>query len=233
MRSRSWAGFVVALTCQAAGCGDALGIEDFQPPTIRGSLHDLTSDIVPGAMVALNRATGQRIATAITAKDGSFTFPITEGLPLDGYLEGLSGAYVPTINQLMVPVVDHVDNFQDVLTTTAAGLQLLADDADTTLDATQWLVIAVVVDPGGSTVIGATVEAQGGGGPKLCYTRQDNGRPCSLASTLEDGRAWLFGVAQSDLLTITARDADGHRYQGSAQTFTGSGVVVAPVRQVQ
>jgi hypothetical protein len=212
-----------------------LGIEDFQPPTIHGSLRDITSDTVPSAMLALDRPTGERISTAVTGNDGGFSFAVTAGLPFDGYLEVLSGAYVPTISRMLVPVVDHVDTPHDVFTTTAAGLQLLADDADTTLDATQWLVIAVVVDGGGSVVPGATVEALGGDGQpvaKLCYTRQDNGRPCSQVSTLGDGQAWLFGIAQNDLVAITARDGDGNRYEASVQTFAGSGLVLAPVRQL-
>jgi hypothetical protein len=235
VRPGSWACFVVAIACQAAGCGSALGIEDLRPPTIRGTLHDITSDITPSSMLAFNRLTGERISTAVTDKDANFTFPVTAGLPLDGYLEVLSGAYAPTISQLLTPVIDHADTFQDVFTTTAAGLQLLADDADTTLDATQWMVVGVVVDGGGSTVTGARVEAKGSDGQpvaRLCYTRQDTGRPCGQVSTLEDGRAWLFGIKQGDTVTITARDRDGNIYEGNARTFTGSGLVFAPVRQV-
>jgi hypothetical protein len=224
-----WACFVVSL----AGCGGILGIEDFDPPTIRGQLRDITSDFVPSAAVALRHDNGAPLTQVTTDAEGRFEIPITEQLPLDGYFEVLSPGFVPTINRLLTPVIDHVDTSQDVFTTTPAGLALLEDDADTTLSATQWLVLAVVVDAGGGTIAKATVTAMDSDGQpvdKVCYTRQDITRPCALVSTGSDGLAWLFGAKQNDTIVVSATDADGVTYQSTVRTFAGSGIVFAPIR---
>lgn len=224
-----------------AGCSSVLGIDDLHPPTIHGTLRDIATDTVSNASVVLFRdpdatpgATPTRIDGATTSARGTFQIPVNDTLPLSGYLELEDPRFVHTFSHLVLPVADHADVDVEVVTLTPAGLALLATSAGRTQGAQRWVVIAQVVDAGGSALIGATVEARdddtGTAVSQICYANPATGLPCGTGSkTGDDGKAWLFDVLPTMSLTITATDADSHVHTVSFPVDAGPGLLFTPV----
>jgi hypothetical protein len=232
-----WVNFAVLL----AGCGGVLGIEDFKPPKIQILLRDFeTGTRLPGTVVTLwrdDQGPVKEVARVTTDADGQFDLVMTTELPLDGYFEIVDPRYLHTFSHLAQPVVDHADHSADILTTTAAGLQRVADNAGMSQTAGTWLVIAQVLDDGGQ-VAQATVHAKRDGTPiddaKICYTKDDDDDdkdvPCGRTTTGADGKAWLFDIpGDASSLVITAMDAEGKRHEVPFPLETGPGIVYTPV----
>jgi hypothetical protein len=216
-----------------AGCSAVLGIDDLHPPTIRGVVRDLGADTVSNAAVVLYREPATRVGATTTRDGGKFEFPITGALPFDGYFDLSDPRFVRTFSHLAQLVVDHADLDVEVLTLTAAGLRMLASDAGKTQGALGWVVMAQVVDAGGSALAGATVQAEAGDPAvavaQICYTDPSTGFPCAAGPTHDDGKAWLFDVPEMAPLSITATDSDGHLHTVSFPTVAGPGLVFTPV----
>jgi hypothetical protein len=223
-----------------AGCSAVLGIEDLHPSTVHGVVRDLAADTVPNASVVLYRdpapggVDSTRIDGATTDDHGAFDLAVTAALPLDGYFDLADPRFVRTFDHLSQPVVDHADLDVEILTLNAITLQKLAADAGKAQDAARWLVVAQVVDAGGSTLEGATVHAEVGEPPvavsEICYTNLSTGAPCDTGTTTRgDGNAWLFNIPETTSLHITATDADGHAHAVSFPVIAGPGLVITPV----
>jgi hypothetical protein len=222
-----------------AGCSAVLGIDDLHPPTIHGVVRDLAADTVSNAPVVLYRdpdaqtPDATRVGSTKTSDGGKFEFPITGRLPLDGYLELADARFVRTFSHLVQPVVDHADLDVEVHTVTVVGLHMLATEAGKTQAPLRWVVVAQVVDAGGSALPGATVSAEAGDPaapvPQICYTDPSTGFPCVAGPTRDDGKAWLFDVPEMASLTISAMDSDGHLHTTSFPVIAGPGLVFTPV----
>jgi len=222
-----------------AGCSAALGIEDLHPPTIHGVVRDLTADTVPNASVVLYRDSdtgvpgGTPLDEATTDAQGRFEFPITEPLPINVYLDLGDSRFVRTLVHVGQAVVDHTDLDVELLTLTTAGLRTLASDAHATQDPARSVVVARIVDAGGSSLAGATVYARAGDSTtdlaQVCYSDAMTGFPCAAGRTRDDGIAWLFDVPAASL-SITAVDGDGHSHAASLSFVAGPSLVFTPVR---
>jgi hypothetical protein len=230
---------MAAMAAMLAGCSTVLGIDDLRPPTIHGTLRDV-ADLVSNASIALYRdpdGAGQNstpIAHATTGGDGKFAFPIAKDLPLHGYLELVDPRFVHTFSHLVQPLVDGADLDIEVLTLTAAALQMIAGDAHMTQDPTRSVVIAQVVDADGGTLAGATIHAQAAGDPpmdilQICAVDPSTSLPCATGTTRSDGMAWLFDVPQTMELTITAVDGDGKSHEVAFPVVAGPSLVFTPV----
>jgi hypothetical protein len=218
------------MVAMIAGCSAVLGIEDLRPPTIHGTVRDMTADTVSSVSIVFRDPLGPPIGEATTDGKGRFEIPITAALPLTGYLDLDDPNFVHTFSHLSQPVVDHNDLDVEVLTLTAAGLRTLASDVHVTQDPARSLVIAQVVDAGGSALEGATVLATGVS--QICYTDPSTGSPCVNGATdvtRGDGKAWLFDVPATLPLKITAMDADGKPHSVMVAVGTGPSLVFTPV----
>lgn len=228
------------MVAMIAGCSAVLGIEDLHPPTIRGVVRDMAADTVSNVSVALYRDSGgPPIDEATTDGKGRFEFPVTAALPLDGYLDLADSHFVRTFSHLILPVVDHQDFDVEVQTLTADGLRMLASGAGQTQSPGRSVVIAQVVDAGGSALAGATVHAEAGQPPvdvpHICATEPSTGFPCATSATGvtgDDGKAWLFDVPENTSLTITAVDADGKSHAVTFTVVAEPSLVFTPVPPV-
>jgi hypothetical protein len=215
-------GAILWMVAMIAGCSAVLGIEDLHPPTIHGTVRDMAADTVSNVSVALHRdQDGIPIAAATTDGKGRFEFPVTERLPLDVYLELADPNFVRTFSHLTQP---------------ADGLRMLASGAGQTQGPGRSVVIAQVVDAGGSALTGATVQAEAGVPPTsvahICYTDPSTGFPCAPGApgaTRDDGKAWLFDVPETTKLHITAVDADGKLHEVEFAVVAEPSLVFTPV----
>ena len=224
-----------------AGCGTILGIDDLHPPTIHGTVRDLGADTVSNAVVVLYRdpdeqnPSSTRVDDATSDARGRFAFPIASGLPLDGYLDLADPRFVRTFSHLIQPLVEHADQDVELLTLTPAGLHMLATDVGRAQDPSRWIVLAQVVDAGGSSLAGATVQAETSSPPtavsQICYTDPLTSSPCGtgISTTRDDGKAWLFDVPENTTLKITATDSEGKAHTVEFPVVAGPGLVFTPV----
>jgi hypothetical protein len=229
---------MVAIAAMLAGCSAALGIDDLHPPTIHGTLRDAT-DFVSNAPIALYRAPdgagldGTPIDHATTDGAGKFAFPVSEGLPLHGYLDLADPRFVRTISHLIQPVVDHADVDVEILTLTAAALRMLASDAHMNQDPARSIVVAQVIDADGGSVEVATLHAEAGEPPTnvplICFADRATSLPCATDSMHSNGVAWLFDVPETSLLKITAVDAEGKSHEVDLHIVPGPSLVFTPV----
>lgn len=240
LQCRVMRGAILGMVAMIAGCSAVLGIEDLHPPTIHGTVRDVVADTVSNVLVALHRdQDGTSIAAATTDGKGRFDVPVTEALPLDVYLELADPRFVRTFSHLTQPVVDHADFDVEVLTLTADGLRTVASDAHQMQDPARSVVIAQVVDAGGSALTGATVQVEAGVPPTtvahICYTEPSTGAPCGPGATNvtgDDGKAWLFDVPETTELNITAVDTGGKSYAVKFAVVAGPSFVFTPVPPV-
>jgi hypothetical protein len=218
-----------------AGCSGILGIDDFAPSTIHGSVRDLLANPIAQLTVVLHLdPDGIRVSRATTDDDGNFEMPITVALPVSGYFEIRDPRYVHTRSRLVDSVVEHADLDVELFTLTPEGLRTVVADAGKTQGPANWLVIALVIGGDEGPVVNATVGAQVGDPPQpvqqICYSNPQTSLPCGDgSSTQADGLAFLFDVPESDSLAITAMDGSGKRFDAEIPIVPGPGLVVTPI----
>jgi hypothetical protein len=156
-----------------------------------------------GVTVAAFKASDDSmVATTTSVAAGAFTLMVTtNGVALDGYLEGTQGQNLPTY---LYPAKPLSADFAGapVLLLTSGTLGLAATVGGTSQASGDGFIGVQVVDATGAKVAGAVVTSTPAG--TVRYNGTVNGTPkAGQASTLADGIAYIFSVAPGTV-TVTA-----------------------------